>query len=176
MIETEPTSEPTGLSISPLETSFLQPFRDELLQRPAVSIPPHVTIRTFLPAKNIDEQVRQRLRAFFRTHSKFSFKLERIGRFMPQGILYLIPEPIDCFLDLYEGVCREFSLKLNHPVEPVFHLTLAGWHPNDLDEIEQKFRARFENLLPIRALAEDVRLYERIGGTRWTEDSVFPLR
>ena len=167
--------ERTGLSIAPQETMLLQPFRDEFLQRPAVSMPPHVTIRTFLPAPNINEEIRQRLRTFFQAFSKFSFKLERIDRFMPEGVLYLAPEPTESLYQLYDCLCEEFSLKRNHPVEPVFHMTLAGWHANELDQIERRFREKYGNLIPIQARAVDVRLYERIGGTRWREDSVYPL-
>jgi hypothetical protein len=168
--------EPTGFSIVTRETSFLQPFRKELLQRPAVTMPPHVTIGTFLPASSVDEHMRRRLRTFFKTFSKFSFKLERIGRFLPQGVLYLVPEETDCFYELYEGVCKEFALERNHPAEPTFHLTLAGWHPHDLDRMEREFQQRYNHLLPIHARATDVTLYERIEGKRWKEDSVYALR
>jgi hypothetical protein len=58
---------------------------------------------------------------------------------------------------------------------PVFHLTLAGWHRRELDKIEQTFRLKYADQLPIQALATDISLYERAGQI-WVQDSEFPLR
>lgn len=163
----------TSLIIVVQEASFLQSFREEHLQRPAVTMPPHVTVRSpFLPAAAIDEQVHNRLRGICASFAGIAFTLGRIGRFQDPGVLYLVPEPTEGFHKLSEAIREEFLLEAVG--RPVFHLTLAGWHASELDRIEQTFRLRYADRLPIYAQATEISLYERVGQI-WIKDSEFPL-
>ena len=84
----------------------------------------------------------------------------------------MVPEPTESFHNLSEAIREEFLLEAVG--RPVFHLTLAGWHPSELDRIEQTFRVRYADQLPIEAQATDISLYERVG-QMWVQDSEFPL-
>jgi 2'-5' RNA ligase len=145
------------------EASFLQSFREEQLQRPGVTMPPHVTVRSpFLPAAAIDEEVRRRLRRICASFECFTFILDRIGRFKNQGVLYLAPEPTESLCKLSKAISEEFLLYMAD-------------NRRELDKIEQTFRLKYADQLPIQALATDISLYERAGQI-WVQDSEFPLR
>ena len=84
----------------------------------------------------------------------------------------MAPEPTESFHNLSEAIREEFLLETVS--RPVFHLTLAGWHPSELDRIEQTFRLGYAYRLPIEAQASDISLYQRVGQI-WVQDSEFPL-
>jgi 2'-5' RNA ligase len=153
---------PTSIVIIVKEASFLQSFREEHLQRPGVTIPPHITVRSpFMPSAAIDEQVRHRLRGICAPFASLTFTLGQIDRFQDPGVLYLVREPSESFYYLSEAIQEEFSLEAVG--RPVYHLTLAGWHPSELDRIELKFHLRYANQLPISAQATVISLYEQVG-------------
>ena len=165
----------TSLIIPVGEAAFLQPFRTQYLQRPGVTMPPHITIRSpFLslpaisPADNLD------LAALCASFSRFSFLLTHTARFAQIGVLYLAPEPTEPFLTLYNALQARFPGSRGKHPSVVFHLTLAGHHPADLDRITAAFEASYRARLPIQAVARELRLYAR-RDAGWAEITAFPL-
>jgi 2'-5' RNA ligase len=164
---------PTSLIIPVNEAGFLQPFRRIHLHRPGATMPPHVTIQSpFLPAHAVDQQVIARLRRLCASHPQFDFTLATVGRFTKPGVFYLVPEPTADFRTLNRIVRTRFSIGVSR--EPVFHLTLAGWHPTELDRVEEAFRKEYGARLPILARVTEVCLYRRDGNV-WVKCSRFPL-
>ena len=164
---------PTSLVIVIEAASFLQPFREKHLLRPGVTMPPHITVWSpFLPGATVDEQVRRQLQEVCASFAPFTFTLDRIGRFQEPGILYLVPEPSAIFHDLSKMLRRTFLRETAD--KPVFHLTLAGHHPGELDKIEGAFYLRHADQLPIAAEATDISLFERVEKT-WVKRFDCPL-
>ena len=133
---------------------------------------PHVTILSnFYAAEALDDEVRAAVRTLFAGLEPLTFTLDELGRFPDPGVLYLEPTPTDELLRLHEAVIGEFSIEAS---DPVFHLTLAGWHPGDLDRLEQEFREAYGDRVPIAAAVNKVTLYARIGNV-WHRDSEYAL-
>jgi hypothetical protein len=164
---------PTSLIIPVHEAAFVQPFRVKHLHRPGVTMPPHITVQSpFKPVGALDPQVLNTLRAVCRAYPQFSFMLARTARFVDTGVLYLVPEPPDAFLKLQRTIRTHFpSDSADHPV---MHLTLAGWHPTDLDRIEEEFYREYGDRLPIVAWATEVCLFEQRVNV-WMKHSTFAL-
>lgn len=163
----------TSLIIPITAAASLQPFRDRYLHRPGVTMPPHVTLLSpFLAPSAIDATARDILRATCAAFPAFAFHLVRLGRFATPGVLYLEPEPIGALLALRSAVAEMCAVMLTD--EPVFHLTLAGWHPTELDTIAERFLQTYGDQLPLGAQATEVCLYvER--GERWLLQECFSL-
>jgi hypothetical protein len=75
---------------------------------------------------------------------------------------------------LYDALWTHFPEPPNKHSSVVFHLTLAGHHPSDLDSIAAVFEAAYGARLPIQAVACELRLYAR-RGEGWTEAAAFPF-
>ncbi len=164
------TRNATSLIIPVPETSFVQPFREKYLQRPGVTMPPHITIQSpFLPADTIDATVLAKLEELCASHHQFSYELGAIKRFEKPGVLYLAPNPVGPFEELTRAVRRLFDLDSRGSV---YHLTLAGWHPEELDTLEDEFTAVYGNRIPVAAHATELCLY-RPKPSRWLESARF---
>ena len=141
------TLEPTGVVIAVHEAAFLQPFRERYLQRPGVTIPPHVTVCSpFLAVGAINMAVRTRLHEVCAASEGFTFTLARTDRFVDPGVLYLVPQPTQELEKLNHAIRLAFEFELGP--RPVFHMTLAGWHPAELDSIEKAFHDCHAGQLP----------------------------
>jgi 2'-5' RNA ligase len=162
----------TSLIIPVAEAAFLQPFRAQYLQRPGVTMPPHITIRPLqrLPAITADDH--RELSALCASLPSFEFRLTHNARFREIGVLYLAPEPTEPFLKLYQALRNRFPEPPDKHPSVVFHLTLAGHHPSDLDSIEAAFDAAYRMHVPIHAVARELRLYAR-HDQRWVETTTY---
>jgi hypothetical protein len=163
----------TALIVPVDEASELQSFRQEYIHRPGRSMPPHVTVHSpFLSIDEIEGNVLTSLESIFAVTEAFDFQLTETGRFVDPGVLYLVPEPDEPFRGLFEKIKSRFALAVSR--KPVFHLTLAGWHPSSLDAVERNFLSRHGSLLPIAARAAEVCLYETRQG-QWFMSRRFVL-
>jgi len=165
----------TSLIIPVAEAAFLQPFRAQHLHRPGVGMPPHITMRApFPPLDAITADDKRALAALCASFSPFAFNLMHTARFAEIGVLYLAPEPTEPFLTLYEALHTRFPEPPDTHPSVVFHLTLAGRHPADLDHIAAAFDHAYRARLPIDALARELRLYTR-RDAQWAEAARFPF-
>ena len=164
----------TSLIIPVTEAAFLQPFRAQYLQRPGVTMPPHITLAPFLPLCAITADDHQDLAAMCASLPSFAFRLTHTARFEQIGVLYLAPHPTDQFMALYKAIRARFPEPPDTHPSVVFHLTLAGHHPFGLDRIAAAFEAAYRMHLPIHAVARELRLYAR-HNEGWTETAAFPF-
>ena len=163
----------TSLIIPVYEAAFVQPFRVKHLQRPGVTMPPHITVQIpSIPPQALDTQLLTTLRALCASYGPFSLTFARTARFVDPGVLYLVPEPTDTLATLHH-LLRSYA-PADAPAHPVFHLTLAGWHPTTLDSIEQAFHAQYGEHLPLAARATELCLYLQ-RGTTWIHHARFPF-
>jgi len=136
-------------------------------------MPPHITVRSpFKPAGSIDAQVLNTLEAICAAFPQFAFTLARTNRFTDPGVLYLMPEPVDPFITLHRHIQTHFPV--NPQDDPVMHLTLAGWHPTELDQIEAEFYREYGDRLPVGARATKICLFEQ-RENQWVKLSNFPF-
>jgi 2'-5' RNA ligase len=165
----------TSLIIPVTEAAFLQPFRERYLHRPGVTMPPHITLSTpFRPLHEYARDAFHMLRTICASFPSFEFTLARLARFADTGFLYLAPEPIEPFVALSQALSGEHSEPPENHTSVVFHLTLAGKYPSDLDRLETEFYQSYGTQLPIQALAAEVSLYEK-REERWFKEASFPL-
>src|SRR5215217_5999060 len=130
----------TSLIIPVTEAAFLQPFRVGYLHRPGVTMPPHITVSTpFRPLREYASDAFRNLTTVCASFPSFMFTLARVARFADTGFLYLAPEPIEPFVVLSQALSGEHSEPLENHTDVVFHLTLAGKYPSDLDRLETEF-------------------------------------
>ena len=116
--------------------------------------------------------VRTRLHEVCAASEGFTFTLARTDRFVDPGVLYLVPQPTQELEKLNHAIRLAFEFELGP--RPVFHMTLAGWHPAELDSIEKAFHDCHAGQLPIFAHANALSLYRRQGQV-WTKDSDYAL-
>jgi len=131
----------------------------------AVGVPAHITLLyPFVPAREIDDDVVDRLAAAVSGFSPFSFVLTATGRF--PGVLYLAPEPASTFAALTAALAHEFP---DHPpykgahAHVVPHLTVADRPDAPLDLLEPTVTPE----APIVARARDVCVVARNDDGRW---------
>lgn len=168
-----PAPNPTSLIIPVNEAAFLQPFRAKYLHQPGVTMPPHITVQSpFNSVDAIDAEVMMTLQTVCGSCPQFRFTLTKTGRFADPGVLYLAPEPTDGFIALHHTIRARFPTSA--AAQPVFHLTLAGWHPINLKPIEEEFYQAYGNHLPIQARATEVGLFEQ-RGNGWVQHATFAL-
>jgi hypothetical protein len=165
----------TSLIIPVAEAAFLQPFRIRYLHRPGVTMPPHITGPTpFRPLRELARDEFRTLTTVCASFPSFVFTLARVARFAETGFLYLAPEPIEPFVALSQALSGVYSEPPENHADVVFHLTLAGKHPSDLDQLEAEFYQSYGAQLPIQAVAAEVSLYEK-REERWFGEASFPL-
>lgn len=133
----------------------------------------HVTVLVpFLPAKELDEAVIERLSALFRGFEAFDVRFASTGRF--PNVLYLRPEPTGVFQAMTDAVCRAWP---GYPpyqgkyTDTTPHLTVLS----DAAEDEyDRARVDLEALLPLqaRAAAVDLLVFD---GDRWALLRRLPL-
>ena len=125
-----------------------------------MGMPPHVTlIYPFLPPDSIDDEVMRRLAALFGSASSFTVRLAGIGGF--PGVIYLVAEPIERFVELVK------ALAALYPAAPPYggafdsvipHLTVA--ESTDPKVQDLLVRSAAEGL-PVEAEANEVWLMVR---------------
>jgi len=158
-----------SLVIPVYEAAFMQPFRVQHLHRPAVTMPPHITVLT--PAHALDTDLLAMLHHVCASYTPFSFTLVRTACFADPGVLYLVPEPTDA-LRMFHRTLGMYGLTDAHD-DPVFHLTLAGWYPSTLlNSVEQEFHEQYGDHLPLAVRARDMCLYTQEGNT-WIKSATF---
>ena len=165
----------TSLIIPVVQAAFIQPFRELYLHRPGVTMPPHVTVR--VPFKQIHElsvDDYHTLAKMCASVSAFSFSLARLARFTETGILYLEPEPTEPFMNLHQALFTRYPEPADKHPNVVFHLTLAKQEATVLDWLETEFSRSYGALLPIRAVATEMNLYEK-RDERWFKEESFPF-
>ncbi|HEU5086147.1 MAG TPA: 2'-5' RNA ligase family protein [Roseiflexaceae bacterium] len=165
----------TSLIIPVSEAAFVQPFREQYLHRPGVTMPPHITLATpFKPVRELAVDGYRRLSEICAAVPAFAFRLERHARFEETGVLYLAPEPSEPFLALSSLLSAPEPPPTGQHASIVFHLTLARKQPPELDRLEAEFRRLYAAQLPIHGLARQVSLYEK-RGERWFKQATFAL-
>jgi 2'-5' RNA ligase len=165
----------TSLIIPVSEAAFLQPFRERYLHRPGVTMPPHITLSTpFRPLRAYARDAFQMLTTVCASFPSFTFTLARLARFADTGFLYLAPEPIEPFVALSHALSGEHFEPPDNHAGVVFHLTLAGKYPSDLDRLEVEFYGIYGAHVPLQATAAEVSLYEK-REERWFKEASFRL-
>jgi 2'-5' RNA ligase len=168
----------TGLVVLVSEADALvQSFRRKYDPVAVKGVPAHVTILfPFMHPDALNEIVLAQLQHIALSNPSFDFALTGLGRF-PTGI-YLIPEPVQPFINLTESVHSAFP---DYPpyegqfLDIIPHLTLA--HQEDqqlLDQIEHAFADKINGALPLRAKARHIVLMESRQG-RWRKHTTFGL-
>jgi hypothetical protein len=138
-------------------------------------MPPHITLATpFRPLCEYARDAFHTLTTVCGSFPSFAFTLGQLARFADTGFLYLAPEPIEPFAALSQALSGEHSEPLDNHPNVVFHLTLAGKYPSELDRLEAEFHQTYGKQLPIRASSTEVSLYEKRGG-RWFKEASFGL-
>ncbi len=154
---------------------YIQSFRAAHTPTPAVSLPPHITIRgPFIPFETIDQGVHDKLERLFRSQPQFEFTLQKIGCF-EIGVLYLDPEPEFHFQALRLAVEKQFpEANSDFFSNRKMHVTIARCRPEEIASLESAFIHECGESLPITALAREVCLYEKHDG-KWYKRDTFPL-
>jgi 2'-5' RNA ligase len=118
----------------------------------------------------------ERLKACFRAHEAFDFKLVEIKRF--PGLVYLAPEPDDPLKALTVAVWEafpEYPPYEGQHFDIIPHLTIAQQADEQvLGHIESDFRVVAERFLPIPAEATEVALMDNSDGL-WRVVTTFTL-
>jgi len=138
---------------------------DEWLERtcaakPSSGVPAHVTlVFPFVPAREIDDGLVERLGLLFARFDGFAFDLRETARF--PATLYLAPEPKEPFVRLTEALMVEYPRL--PPYGGAFdsivpHVTVAEGDPELLDEAERDVR----QALPVGAETREVVLLEEV--------------
>jgi len=165
----------TSLIIPVAEAAFLQPFRAQYLHRPGVTMPPHITVRApFKPLHELTADDHHALGALCASFAPVAYTLTHLDRFADIGVLYAAPEPTAPFLALSQALDARFLEPPDRHPTVVFHLTLAGHHPADLDRVAAAFERAYGARLPIHAVAWELRLYAR-RDEQWVEAAAFPF-
>lgn len=136
---------------------------------------PHITLLVpFVPAPQLDAEVDARLRRIFRSHEPFDYELVRVERFGSE-ILYLAPAPSVPFVELIDGLSREFP---DYPPyegiheDAVPHATVADSTDGGL---LARITADLEPQLPLACRAEAATIVERGTDLQWRPRVGFPL-
>lgn len=167
--------ERTALIIAVREAEFVQRFRQVHLDRPGVTMPPHVTLfAPFVSMNKIGEGVGSRLAEIIAENEPFGFNLARTAHFSETGVLYLEPTPDERFKELRKTIMQILPLAPEDLRPFVPHLTLAVTAPADLEDLEQLFLKSYGKRLPIEAKATKISLYGRHDNT-WHKIKTFPL-
>ncbi|MEW2523172.1 2'-5' RNA ligase family protein [Actinacidiphila alni] len=140
----------------------------------AEGVPPHLTVLyPFLPAGRIDERTRAELAGIFAGHAPFEVRFPRFGRF--PGLLWLAPEPDGPVRALTSAVVARWPEAPPYGGafgDPAPHLTVAQ---GQSDAVCAAAEEECAGALPgLRTRVAEVRLVV-FDGTRWAEDTVFPL-
>jgi 2'-5' RNA ligase len=126
--------------------------------KPSHGVPPHVTL--LIPAPPDVDRATAALASF----GPFEVSFARFGRF--PDALWLAPEPDEPFVAMTEALLSRFPDHKPYGgdfAEITPHLTVA--QGEELSEAE----AALEPLLPLRARASSVVLFERVAADRWRE-------
>jgi len=168
------TQNDLSLVVPVFEAANLQAFRKKHLHRPAVVMPPHVTIPSpFKFYNELNQNSKDHLKSILAAISQFAFWLRVTDRFNDSGVLYLKPEPVDAFERLHQHICDAFLS--GYSKSTTYHLTLAGWHTKQkLDEIELEFWNTYGTMLPLQATAKEMWVYEQVSGN-WQHRDSFTL-
>ncbi len=139
----------------------------------SVGVPAHVTLLyPFVPARELDAGVVDRLRAALRGFVPFPFVLASTGRF--DGVLFLAPEPATAFTALTTALVAAFP---DYPPyggvheHLVPHLTVADRPDAPFDVLEEAVTPD----RPITALARDVCIVARGEDDQWRVTTRLPL-
>ncbi|MCP4003826.1 MAG: 2'-5' RNA ligase family protein [bacterium] len=147
-----------------VEPQSLAAFRARHILTPAVSLPAHVTLRVPLPPLHLLDT--EGLSDWAGRVRGFDFELSATERFEGAGVIYLVPDPAQRFRELALELTALYPDPPSPFSEPVMHVTAAEGHPVDqLSRIERELLVEVAADLPIRARAEEVRLYEKSEGT-----------
>jgi hypothetical protein len=136
-------------------------------------MPPHVTlIYPFLPLHEIDGRRLRELTNFFAATTQFKVRLDGIAGF--PGVVYLVPQPTERFVELVNGLVRLYPQV--PPYGGIFqsvipHMTLAE---SADPEVQDGLMSEVAPLLPIETKATEVWLMVRRGG-RWKTKASFAL-
>ena len=172
------TSESALVVLVPQAEALVGPFRDLYDPSAMAGVPAHITLLyPFRPPEEIDEGVRESLRACFESFASFSFSLSASRRF--PGVLYLAPDSDEPFRQLTSALWRRY------PETPPYggkwpnivpHLTVAQVaDPAALDRVASEFAHASHRRLPITGRTTGVALMDNRSG-RWVVRTVFGLR
>jgi len=165
----------TVLAIPLAESSdAIQAFRKQHVHRPAVAMPPHISIQyPFYPVEEISEMVQLKLQAIAASHLPISYSLSGFGVFPQAKVLYLEPIPSEPFLLLYETIKKTFPDLKSAFDPPTMHLTIAHAEAAvSLEALKMNFLDHEGINLPVQAKAESLDLYEKKNGV-WNRISEY---
>ena len=138
-------------------------------------VPPHITIiYPFVPPGRIDARVTGDLRRFIEGIDAFDLSLTAVDEF-EQGVLYLVPEPGDRFVNLIEAASQRFGLLPFEGVYPevVPHLTVMQNAPAPERD---RVRRMLEPQLPRSCRAAEAWLMTGSNESEWQLRDRFCLR
>jgi 2'-5' RNA ligase len=143
-------------------------------------VPPHITLMyPFFAPDEITPALLQRVASVLASVPSFDFSLVRLASF-PQGLWYLVPEPVASFVDLITQLRRTFpeiSPYWDEYDEVTPHLTVADLALTDRRDLSQEIATALAGRFPMRCQAREAVLFQRLRPTPapWDERARFPL-
>ncbi|ADD43685.1 2'-5' RNA ligase family protein [Stackebrandtia nassauensis] len=139
----------------------------------AYGVGPHVSVMyPFLPASNVNPDVRGTLATMFGESTAFEATFAACGRF--PGLVYLAAEPVDRFDALTGAVISRWPDLVPYQGKygkPTPHLSVAF---TEDPAVGEAVRAELEPGLPLRVRVSTVDLVV-FDGSRWNPSDSFPL-
>jgi len=171
-----PEAERSGLAVPIAIPTALARLRDRYDRAAAQGARPHVTVLfPFLPCPELDDDVRERLRAIAAGVAPFDVAFRRVRRF-DEGVVWIEPAPAEPFQRLTAAVAAAWPAYPPYEGrfdEVIAHLTVveadAGTAP--LEAIEAEAAA----LLPFTRRADRLELWCQDAAGRWRPRWRLPL-
>ena len=157
---------PTTLIAPIIGLESLQEFRIKHLHRPSVSLPPHISIcpeflstlalgRVGLDGISRAANKREPFRVTFHHTER-----NQVG----SNILYLVPDPSEDLVGLYQDVHRAYSSELGEHFHRSFHVTLGVFETSDeMEQAEREFWSRWDGQMPLTGRVDRLELHEKQG-------------
>ena len=161
----------------PESEPLVSEFRSKYDSSAKDGMPAHITINfPFLPIEQDLSVFFDQLVALFSQFRRFEYSLVAARRW--PGVLYLEPSPAQPFVDLINGVVKQFPDSPPYGGEygdVVPHLTVATADDDaKIEIISQQFATASAGRLPITALASEIWLVDNREGS-WVQRRSFPL-
>jgi 2'-5' RNA ligase len=161
---------------APEAEPLVQSLREKFDPSTAQGVPAHITILyPFMPPERISEDVLATVRKTLSKMAPFDFRLSGVGRF--PATVYLMPEPVEPFVELTQRLVRRFPEYPPYGGEHqdvVPHLTVAQGDPQQLTAAETELSRALQARSGIHSRCNEVVLLENSTGM-WKPMHVFEL-